>query len=105
MREQLAKAIFSGTLLAGMVAGGASVYNQRLTIQSNEKIHTETMKSQEADRFLDADKIELEKYRLGLPSKYSKSAKTNSTVYKEEMMKNQFLKLLQRILLNSIRMI
>jgi hypothetical protein len=32
MREQLAKAIFSGTLLAEMVAGGASVYNQRLTI-------------------------------------------------------------------------
>ena len=69
MREQLAKAIFSGTLLAGMVVGGASVYNQRLTIQSNEKIYTETMKSQEADRFLDADKIELEKYGLGLSSK------------------------------------
>jgi hypothetical protein len=33
------------------------------------KIHSETIKSQEADRFLDTDKIELEKYRLGLPSK------------------------------------
>lgn len=92
MREQLAKAIFSGTLLAEMVAGGASVYNQRLTIQSNEKIHTETMKSQEADRFLDADKMELEKYKLGLPSKYSQSANTNSTVSKEEMMKEPISK-------------
>ena len=63
MRERLAQAIISGTLLAGGLASGTSFYNNKRTIessekiqieviQSNERIHTEVMKSNEADSAL-----------------------------------------------------
>jgi len=98
MRERLAQAIISGTLLAGGLASGTSFYNNKRTIessekiqieviQSNERIHTEVMKSNEADRFLNSESLEVEKFKLGLPCKYNNMTMTNpiSTSSKEEV--------------------
>lgn len=98
MRERLAQAIVSGTLLAGGLASGTSFYNNKRTIesseqiqieviQSNERIHTEVMKSNEADRLLNSESLEVEKFKLGLPCKYNNMTVTNpmSTSSKEEI--------------------
>jgi hypothetical protein len=98
MRERLAQAIVSGTLLAGGLASGTSFFNNKRTIessekiqieviQSNERIHTEVMKSNEADRFLNSESLEIERFKLGLPCKYNNMTVTNpmSTSSKEEV--------------------
>jgi hypothetical protein len=88
MRERLAQAIVSGTLLAGGLASGTSFYNNKRTIessekiqieviQSNERIHTEVMKSNEADRLLNSESLEVEKFKLGLPCQYNNMTVTN----------------------------
>lgn len=88
MRERLAQAIFSGTLLAGGLASGTSFYNNKRTIvssekmqieviQSNERINIEVMKSNEADRLLNLESLEIEKFKLGLPCKYNNMTITN----------------------------
>lgn len=57
-----------GAGLTGMATVAATVYNSNITIELNEKIQREIILSQER---VEMEKIELEKAKLGLSSKYN----------------------------------
>jgi hypothetical protein len=71
----------SGAGLTGMATVAATVYNSGKTIQSNEKIQREIILSQER---VEMEKIELEKAKLGLSSKYNLDPVTSNQESNED---------------------
>jgi hypothetical protein len=78
MAKKMTQAILTGAGIAGLTNAGALVYNNIQTIASNKKMHSDTIQLQEKQTELELNKLELDKYKLGLPSKYNVSIEENS---------------------------
>jgi hypothetical protein len=78
MARKITKAILTGAGIAGLTNAGALVYNNIQTIASNEKMHSDMIQLQNKQTELELNKLELDKYKLGLSSKYNVSIEENS---------------------------
>lgn len=89
MAQKIAKAILTGTGIAGLMSTAALIFNNDKTIASNERMHAESIQAQNESNHLECNKFELEKYKLGLPSKFDTSSvgDLKNIKLKEEMTK------------------
>jgi hypothetical protein len=78
MARKMTKAILTGAGIAGLTNAGALVYNNIQTIASNEKMHSDMIQLQNKQTEFELNKLELDKYKLGLSSKYNVSIEENS---------------------------
>lgn len=69
-KDKIIAAIVTGTGIACLAIAAATIYSNHQTLKQNKMIHEDNKTLMERNQQIEIDKIELDKFKLGLPSKF-----------------------------------